>query len=683
MDNQEYYNEFMQEVYAGAGAEKSFSEVKFTELLCDFLVEQAIIETYDLAFFKQKHQGIRIDAWDFNKEKQVLSLFISDFTPSPELMSLTQTDMESYFKRIEKFFLKAITKSFFQSLDESLPIYCVARDIAENVNSISKIRFFLLSNSILSSRFKGLGTRTIEGYKTIYDVWDVGRLARIAESGKAKEDILIDFTEYVPSGIQFLPASTGCSTCQSYLLVIPGEMLASIYDKYGERLLEQNVRTFLQFRGGVNKGIRNTIKNEPDMFFAYNNGLTVTAEDVTVSGVNMLSVKNLQIVNGAQTTASIFMTKLMEKKDVDLGKVYIQVKLSVIDSEKVDTVVPVISKCANTQNKVSAADFFSNHPFHRRIEGFSRRFYAPSQEGSLNETYWYYERVRGQYANKQSQMTSTQKRKFLIQNPKHQMFTKTDLAKFENSIDQKPHFVSKGAQWNFGKFAELIGGKNDNKGLWEKDEAQFNELYFKRLIAKAIMFKFLDKNIMKQEWYGGYKANIITYTLAKFAKIVAEENKFIPFMSIWNKQCLTKIFENQLIILAEFINDIIIDTDLNVTQYCKQEYCWQTIQKATFQLNSEVIDELVDSETANEVKKDARNKQKILNGIESQTYVFEKGANYWLQMLEWAYGSKALTEKDMSLLNVASKIPKKIPNEIQCKLIVTTEQRAIEEGFYL
>ena len=562
MSKDEFYHEYMQDIYARAGSKADFCEEQFTEEMCDFLVEQAVIENYDSVFFKKTQQGIRIDAWNFNKEKKELCLFICDYTSSSTLRTLTQSDVEGWYRRAEKFFLKAKTNKFYQELEESLPVYRVARDIAENIGAISKIQFFLLSNGSLSSRFKGVMGRGIDGYDTVYDIWDINRRALIAQSGKTKEDIIIDFNEFEKEGIQCLPASTVSSVCQSYLLAIPGKMLAEIYDKYGERLLEQNVRTFLQFRGGVNQGIRNTLKNQPEMFFAYNNGLTVTAEEVMVSDNRIQSVKNLQIVNGGQTTASIFMSKLQDKQNIDLENVYVPVKLSLIDSDMVDDIVPIISRCANTQNKVNNADFFSNHPFHKRIEDFSRRILSPSADGRLTETYWFYERARGQYANRQLKMSKSQKKKFLLQHPKSQMFTKTDLAKFENSFAQLPHYVSKGAQWNFGKFAEEISGKEvGKKGLWEKNELQFNELYFKRLIAKAIMFKFLDKNIMKQDWYGGYKANIVTYTLAKFANIVESKGKFIDFMAIWQRQCLSKALEEQLLEISKTINLIITDTD--------------------------------------------------------------------------------------------------------------------------
>ena len=680
MIEQEFYHDYMQGIYASSG--NDFTEEKFTEEMCNFLVDNAVIENYDSVFFKKDRQG-RIDAWYLNVERKELSIFVCDFSPSQELRSLTQSDIEQHFKRAERFFLKAKTDKFYQDLEESLPVYNVARDIYQNRHQISKIKVYLLSNGKISDRFKGVSDKKIEDFDVVYDVWDISRRARIAQSGKDKEDIVIDFTSFVAGGIPCLQAFTGSSSCKSYLLAMPGEMLAEIYEKYGERLLEQNVRTFLQFRGGVNKAIRNTLKNVPEMFFAYNNGLTVTAEDVIFSENKMITAKNLQIVNGGQTTASIFMAKLQDKNNINLENVYVPVKLSVIESEEVDNVVPIISQCANTQNKVSAADFFSNHPFHKRMEDFSRRVLAPSPDGSLIETHWFYERARGQYNNKQAKMTTSEKNKFLKQNPKQQMFTKTDLAKYENTFIQLPHFVSKGAQWNFGKFAEEICGKGEEqKGLWDKNQLQFNEMYFKQLVAKAILFIFLDKNIMKQHWYGGYKANIITYTLAKFSNMVASEGYFIDFISIWKKQDISMAIKQQLLRLAEMINEVITDTDENVTQYCKKELCWKKIKPMDFKLNESVVRELIESEENYNQSKSARKDQVIINDINAQMAVYEKGLEYWTALIVWAKESNILSEKEMSILSSTLRMNTTPPSEKQSKVILTIENKSIQEGFY-
>ena len=254
------------------------------------------------------------------------------------------------------------------AMDESDLGFSLARDVNTFSDKIRKTKFLLLSTSLLSKRIEQIPENDIDGIPCQYDIWDLGRIQRIEESGKAREDIVVDFTKMYDSGLPCLPASAGSEVYESYLLVMPGKLIAELYDDYGERLLEQNVRTFLQFRGKVNKGMRNTIQNEPEMFFAYNNGITATAEEViSESQRSILRIRNLQIVNGGQTTAALFNSRHNSK--LDISDVYVQVKLTVIPPDETENIVPRISEYANTQNKVSAADFFSNHPFHSGLGG--------------------------------------------------------------------------------------------------------------------------------------------------------------------------------------------------------------------------------------------------------------------------------------------------------------------------
>ncbi len=668
MEYKEYHKEFMQDLYARSGANKNFLESVFAERMCDFLVDQAVVQNYTIAEFKKTSMGLRVDAWDYNEETEVLSLFVVDFRADSKLSSLTQTDVDKGFRRLEKFLEKCSTTTFFQSLEESTPGYAIAREVHEKRSDISRVHFFLLSNAVLSNRVKSVKSGD---ESRAYQVWDMGRLANIEASGKAKEDMVVEFD----GGLPCLPAFTGSETCKSYLLVMPGKMIASLYGQYGERLLEQNVRTFLQFRGKVNKGIRNTIQNQPDMFFAYNNGLTTTAEAVEVDEKTRLikSVTNLQIVNGGQTTASLFTAE--KKNNLELDSVYVQVKLSVIPPEEVDTVVPAISECANTQNRVNAADFFSNHPFHLRIEEFSRRLWAPASDGSVQDTHWFYERARGQFANAYANMTKARQKEFLLKNPKSQMFAKTDVAKFQYSFDGRPNIVSKGAQACFAQFASVVGSE------WDKNEKQFNELYFKHLIAKAVVFRSLDRQIMRQAWYGGYKANIVTYSLALLSHLVWKQGLCLDLSKIWEDQKISSAFEEQLLMIATKVNKTIQNTDANVTQYCKQEVCWQTVQKVTVRLSDEFLDELIDKGQVKEQRKDAGKQQVVLNGIQSQTYVVEKGASYWKSLLIWNQDIRVLTPKEVGVVDCASKIPNKIPSEAQSKILLKAEARSKSEGF--
>ena len=667
---EDYYKNFMQDLIACSGANENYLESVFIERMCDFLVDQAIIQNYTVAEYKKLGgagvAGVRLDAYNYNNETEVLTLIVSDFRAGSTVETLKNTEIKKLFALPERFFGKCASNGFFQSLEESTPGYAAAREITERCQKIVRVQFFLISNAVLSKTAKDVQSKN---KNWTYQIWDLGRIARIEESGKAREDMVVNFE----GGMPCLPAFTASKSCKSFLLALPGELVASLYDQYGERLLEQNVRTFLQFRGKVNKGMRNTIQNEPEMFFAYNNGLTATAEDVDfdASTNTLKSVTNLQIVNGGQTTASLFTSK--RKQKLDLSSVYVQVKLSVIPPEEVESVVPHISEYANTQNKVNAADFFSNHPFHLLIEKFSRRVWAPST--GLQETHWFYERARGQFANAYANMTKSRQREFLRINPKHQMFTKTDLAKFIYSFEQLPHIVSKGAQYCFAQFANDIGKK------WEKHQKQFNELYFKSAIAKAIIFKGLDKQIMSQPWYGGYKANIVTYSLAKLSHMVDETGYHLDYLKIWQNQSMSPAMNSLLLKISGEVNTCITDTELNVTQYCKQELCWQKVQKLDIDFNRAVYDDLLGAEAEREQVRDAEREQKDLNEIEALTYVFEKGGAYWQSILDWNDNVHILSPKEIGILNAAVAIPNKIPSDAQAKILLKIELRVSEEGF--
>jgi hypothetical protein len=574
--------------------------------------------------------------------------------------------------------VESLTARFHQALEESASGYELAREIYEKASIISKIRLYLLSNAELSKRVSAIPDRKIMGYPCFFDIWDISRVFRLESSGKTREDIVLDFGKYSEDGIPCLTAFIGDHICESYLLIMPGNLVADLYEQYGERLLEQNVRTFLQFRGKINKGIRNTILNEPGMFFPYNNGLSVTATDVETneSRDRIKSITNLQIVNGGQTTASIYTA--IKKNRADLSDVFIQVKLSVVPEDQVETVVPKISLYSNTQNKVSAADFFSNHPFHLRIEEISRRLWAPSPEGGLRETHWFYERARGQYANAQANLTSAKKKEFLSKFPRHQMFTKTDLAKFEHTMNMLPHKVSLGAQRNFAEFADKISKE------WERNDTQFNELYFQQLIAKAILFRYLDKNVMKQDWYGGYKANIVTYSLALLAKMVADTGKYLDLTRIWKEQDISSALKEQLLMIASAVNEKIQETPAettNVTEWCKKELCWYGVKEIPISLSQELFDELIDSEEMEYRKKNAKKVQIVDNGIKGQTYVVEKGAGYWQQLRQWVAAIEFLSPKEISILQIACEMPNKLPSHKQSKILLEIEKKAIKEGF--
>ena len=323
----------------------------------------------------------------------------------------------------------------------------------------------------------------VSGVPISFNVWDLTRIHALELSALEREDLYIDLSA---KPLPCLMANLGEEGTQSYLAIMNALQLVRLFQDWKSRLLEQNVRSFLQFKArGVNAGIKETITNEPQLFFAYNNGLTTTAEDVEIdaSGKTTMitSIKNFQIVNGGQTTASLYHAW---REGLDISKISVQMKLTVVEPHKVDSIVPSIARFANRQNAINAVDLFSSHPFHAEMERISRRLLPPRRADSdlqVSER-WFYERSRGQYYNEMIELTPAKKRQFKLENPRTQLITKTDLALSENTWACKPVTVSKGAQFNIRPFAEELVVP-----YWTEDKSKFDEGYFKAAACKILI----------------------------------------------------------------------------------------------------------------------------------------------------------------------------------------------------
>jgi hypothetical protein len=252
-------------------------------------------------------------------------------------------------------------------------------------------------------------------------------------------------------------------------------------------------------------------------------------------------------------------------------------------------IVPKISEYANSQNKISDSDFASNEEFHIEIEKRSRNVLAPAKKGSQLETHWYYERARGQYqVDKERQPTPKLKTLFADKNPTKQRFTKTDLAKYENSWDQIPHIVSLGSQKNFRAF--IIRQKDGPLQIPDK-------YYFQLVIAKAILFKKTD-DIIKKLDFGPYKGNYVTYTVALLSKLT---DKRIDLEKIWNNQELSPALEAFISRLAAEVKTRITEGPAgsrNISEWCKKKECWDSVRKIIIAIPDPLKRELISEDAA-------------------------------------------------------------------------------------
>ncbi len=679
---EEFFHEFRQELMADAEANSHFSLNSFCETISNELIETGFSEGFNFCHFNTG-RGIRVDGYWFDDEGR-LDLVIADYSQRDNLETLTKTEVHTILNRLTKFLTKCLNTKLYEDLEETSPEYGLSREIYDRKNAIQSIKFFVYSERALSGRMDAIDDVEIEGIKCSHQIWDISRLHKQKISKSHKEKLEIKLEEFGSDGLACLPAHLNSDDYQAYLIVIPATILAKFYEEYDSRLLEQNVRCFLQARGNVNKGIKSTIINEPSMFFAYNNGITATAENIeienTTHGLIIKSITDLQIVNGGQTTASLFHTSKKDK--ASLEGIFVQMKLSVIDKEQSEVMVPKISEYANTQNKVNAADFFSNAPFHVRIEEFSRRLWAPAKKGELRDTKWFYERARGQYADAQSSLTTSEKKKFKAEQPKSQMFTKTDLAKFENVWSKTPQTVNFGAQKNFTFFAKRIGNE------WKKSPDSFNESYYKKAIAKAIIFRQTEKIVSTQPWYGGgYRANIVAYSLALIAHFCMKAGKNVDFLKIWNTQEVPDSMIRAIEITSKIVHDEITNPPQgisNVTEWCKKTLCWEKISnhhtELADKLPEEFLSSLIEENEEIEEKKEAIKTQKIDNGIEAQKEVISISSAKWARILNESQNKNLVTDKEVGILKIATQIPQKIPTEKQSVILLEILQKLEPEG---
>jgi len=677
---EDFYSDFMQQIYSDSDVSSDFKENQFYETIMEYIVQEGIVLEPNFLPYRNKAYGMKSDGYELTEDREVLNLFLCDFVDEQQLISLINSDIKASLGRVKKFFIKSTKEKLFDMLEESSPGYESSHFLYHNQERFKTIRIMIITNKTLSKSVKSLPSETIDSYKVIIDIWDMSRIYEIETSKNKKETLIINFEDDFNYKIPSLSAHVSATDYKSFLCVMNGEVLSKLYEKYGATLLESNVRSFLQLRGNVNKGIRQTINEDPDMFFAYNNGITATAEEVQLSENNeIVSLKNFQIVNGGQTTASLYSTKLKDGIK-SLENIFVQMKLTVINDDKVNDVVPLISRYANTQNKVNEADFFSNDIFHIRMEEKSRRITSPLKEGEILKTKWFYERARGQYQESHNKLTKTKQETFKKVNPKHQMFSKTDLAKYLMVWENKPHIVSLGAQKNFIEFGKLIVPR------WNKNENEFNDMFYKHAIAKIIIFKACDKIVFKEPWYGGYKANIVAYTLSTISYILDKNKISINFDEVWKNQKIDNNFEDEIRKVSEFVNNYILNTPenfTNVSEWCKRELCWTKLKDIInhtdrVTLSENFIQQMITKEEINYDNREARDHQKIENQMEQLKILYSLNHNEWNHIITWGNNNNLLIDTEIQFLNL---IPTgKYKNENQLKRIVSIINKLEDEG---
>lgn len=595
---------------------------------------------------------------------------------------------------MENFVREAIENSLRERVAEANPAYELALQLYNDSAKISRIRLHIFTNLTLSSKFREELRDDIAGIPVERHIWDLRRLAALYGSSREREAVHIDLGELGGMAIPCLEAARS-DDLRSYLCVVQGDQLADLFDRYGSRLLEGNVRSFLGMKGGVNKGIRNTIQDVPGLFFAYNNGIAATASDVTIEsrGGQMVitGLTDLQIVNGGQTTASILNAR---KKDrLSLAGVSVQMKLTRVLPEQAQGLIPRIAEFANTQNKVAAADFFANHPFHRKMEEISRRLLTPARAGQRIQSKWFYERSRGQYQNERLYLSRSEQTAFESEYPAGQLLSKTDLAKYAHTWDEKPHWVSLGAQKNFSRFAGRFSSRSADlteAEHWEKISPEFGDGYFRTIVAVALVWKRMEQIVDagRGTWYeGGYRANIVTYTVAKLFHDVRAAGDEIDLERIWTRQEAGAEIASRLEQLAPSVQASLLLPPpgvRNVGEWSKKDECWKSIAALHLPWDDNVHSIAVPKSRFEEKRTDDRKQGQVDDGIELQRRLLDLTmSGYWTALHTWSRRTTHLSPPDLALVLKAS-TPQgfiRITQSKDQKKLALLKISAEEEGF--
>lgn len=543
-----YMTDLHSEVEKLVTQEKMVPVPAFTKYIMDAIYEKTNVDERRTIHCEVRDTLNRVKGeifgYGISANKQVLTLYYSFYEPTLKKTDLLKkADFDIGFNRLKGFYDLSIRGHHIE-IEEDDQEYEACKFIYDNLSTIVTVRLCLLSNYII----KDYDTKRlrIDGKNVITDVWDIEKICANLSSESDHVSIDIDFLKEPRYNMYSLPYIEMNSERYGYKCIstmFPAKLLYKLYEDYNTALLMNNVRFFLGFsqkKEDTNSGMRKTLKEKNEMFLAYNNGITAIASGIDVKSnkdetklENEVGASNdfistgiirkiydFQIVNGGQTTASIFTAKKTDKQEVNLLGVYVMVKLIVIDENKKDEITR-ISKFSNTQNKIKFADFSSNNNFNTEMERLSRSVLVPNEKNDA--IYWFYERVRGQYKieyNKRTNKASQESFKKMY--PSEKKFDKEVVAKLWMCWFEQPHEAVKGSSTTYASFLGVI------------DEGKFapDETYYKKTIALLIIYKYLLKH-GKESDFSNATAPAAAYALS-YLNYITFGN--LDLLGIWQNQ---------------------------------------------------------------------------------------------------------------------------------------------------
>jgi hypothetical protein len=589
MDLPNFLRETQAEVRGQMSKGSPFAEMVFSEVVMQHMAEIGMTFEPVVCHFQGRvgNAALRLSGYAMSDDADQLDLFVSLYDGVDEPTPVTDSETRTAVEQCIRFLALCAEGKMAPRLDPSNDVHSLALTLQEIYNGLEQVRVFVLTDRV--AKAKSFRMREIGGKSVRLEVMDIERLHRHWSEGKPRDELVINFTEVSGSPLPcvYIPGETG--DYDYALTAIPGEALRFIYEKFGTRLLEANVRSFLSVKGrGVNAGIQNTLRTAPGRFMAYNNGIVLVADEMvlgkTSDGATGIAwLKGMQIVNGGQTTASLYFAK-KKFPDIDLSHVRVPAKIIVMREQeptKEEALVSDISRFANSQNAVRQSDLSANKPFHVDIERLSLSVYCPDGRGR-----WFYERAAGSYNTMlyREGTTPAKLRQLKETIPPARKITKTDLAKYLNAWAGQPDVVSLGSQKNFDRFMFAL---TDPDGA--EPPPALDVSTFKAMVAKAIIFKATQKLV--RPMFRAFQANVAAYVVSVLSSRLGER---LDLDRVWARQGVSPELLLQIAVWAREVNDILHQTSGGrmVSEWAKELKCRDAILGATYSGAARGIPEL-------------------------------------------------------------------------------------------
>ncbi|TDR25906.1 AIPR family protein [Flavobacterium cheniae] len=596
------------------------NETNFINNIIPSMLDAKLIDTEDFTetYYSTEIDGspIKINGYIINDSGERLQLFIlNDESISLDSKNLEVSIKEYYetiFKRATNFTNKSI-KGHLNDIQDIGAINALINQMSSSLGAdqFDVVEIFLISATatVTSSgsivqpkrmdfkdeKVKIRYTKNRESIEKeiliLKRLVDLNFLYSVLISQGNREALTINFEEQFDFKIEAIKAADE-TNFESYLCVLPANILAELYKRFSSRLLEKNVRSFLQFRG-VNLGMRKTLTKDPEKFIAFNNGLTITASNKEIETIKdkiyIKSLSDFQIVNGGQTTASIYFS---QKDGIDVSKVKVMAKINVaknVSEEDLNELISNISEFSNSQSKVTTVDLRSRNPQLNKIKALSESIITPSGRK------WFFEKSKGEFNTKLRIAGQSGKNRIEKEYPKEFRFTKEQLGKYYSSWGDEPYKVKKGGEAIFRKFLEDVGSEENEKKL------NIDRNFYELLISRIILFKSLEEiHGTRNNAIGQLRSAVVPYTMSiLFSKTEGDKRNPYTFdlAKLWAKEGLEddlKVYLKELMIL---VNDLIkkyAKSD-DLGEYSKKKEMWDDIY------NSNEIKDFLNTDKSNKI----------------------------------------------------------------------------------